>query len=306
MNRLKGIRWFLVAIMASSTGFADLIIDNQAIPGAEIQSIVVSPTSGDVFVTTSTGYTVTPDDAPPPPPDAVVVSLSAAPTAIEVGQSTLLTWSSQNATTCSATGGTGDWANATAPLSGSKAITIAAVGTYTFILSCTGDAGTVQKQVNVTAAEPVIIDDNCDPSPLSGVTVDWADFWNGVPFPNPVYANVFKEIPRNGYFAIKFNTADFVDTGLLTTIESTSTPGRRLGSISQCPGDFDVADECRQIWGVGGEIFWSTEGYYRACKLQPNTNYYFNVTFTDGVDPASSECKSVYCFTKLRTNNPEG
>ena len=129
---------------------------------------------------------------------------------------------------------------------------------------------------------------NCLPQSLSGTVVEWATFWDDIPFPNPSFSDEFTHIPRNGYLAIEFNTANYLDTGLLLTIETTATSGRRLGSISQCPGDFDVADKCRHVWGVGGEIYWSTNGYSKACILDPNTTYYFNVTFTDGVDPASS------------------
>jgi len=151
---------------------------------------------------------------------------------------------------------------------------------------------------------PPVPTGNCDAPSLGGVTVDWSAFWDGAAFPDPVFKDIFTSIPRNGYLAIEFNAANYVDTGLLTTIESTATSGRRLGAISQCPGDFDVTDKCRHIWGVGGEIFWSTQGYSKACILEPNTTYYFNVTFTDGVDPASSECVNANCITKIRAKNP--
>jgi len=306
MSYLKGIRWFLLTIFMSGAIYADVIVENQSIPGSEIQSIIVSPTSGDIFITTTTGYVVTPGDTEPPPNVAAITTFSASPTVITVGQSTTITWASTNTNTCKAIGGAVGWAADPVALTGSKSLVISTAGTYQFTLECVGDSGTVAKPVSVTANVPNPNTNNCDTPSLNGTTVEWATFWNNVPFPDPLYANEYTEIPRNGYLAIEFNTANYVDTGLLTTIETTTTNGRRLGSISQCPGDFDVANECKHIWGTGGEIFWSTAGYSKACILEPNTTYYFNVTFTDGVDPASTECTSSSCITNMRAYNPSG
>ena len=308
MKYLKGLNWFLVAITFSGAVAADLVIDNQSIRGTEIQSITISPTSGSIFVTTKTGYVVTPSDVGTTPTNVVAItSFVASPSTILEGQSTRISWETQNTNTCVALVGTGGWASASVGLSGSKDITIATAGSYVFTLECTGESGTVQSQLAVNVNEPTSVPENCDPSPLSGVTYEWATFWKNVPFPQPIFANDYTEIPRNGYVAIKFNTADHLDTGLLTTIETTATSGRRLGSISQCPGDFseDVPDLCKKIWGVGGEIWWSTTGYSKACALKPNTTYYFNVTFTDGVNPSSSECLNANCVTQIRAKNSQ-
>jgi len=306
MKYLKGLNWFLVAITFSGTVVADVVIDNQSIPGTEIQSITISPTSGNIFVTTKAGYVVTPSDVGTTPTNVVAITnFVASPSTILEEQSTSISWNTQYANTCTAVGGTGGWASASVALSGTKSITIATAGSYVFTLECTGESGTVQSQLSVNVNEPTSVPDNCDPSPLGGITTEWATFWNGVSFPGPIYANEYTEIPRNGYVAIQFNTADYLDTGLLTTIETTATSGRRLGAISQCPGDFDVPDLCKKIWGVGGEIWWSTTGYSKACKLEPNTNYYFNVTFTDGVDPSSSECMNTKCITQIRAKNAQ-
>ena len=309
MKYLKGVKWFLVAITFSTTvAAANLVIDNQSIPGSDIQSITISPSTGDIFVSTTSSYTVTRGDAEPAPPGEVAItSFSATPTVIDEGQSTQINWATENATTCVATGGAGSWPTTSASLTGSKGIVITAAGNYTFVLSCTGDSGTVQAQASVTVNQPVATPgSSCSTPPLTGRIVDWSTFWNGTAFPNPIYNNEYPEIPRRGYLALEFNTANFMDTGQMLTIETTTSSGRRLGSISQCPGDFDVADECRQIWGVGGAILWSTEGYSNSCTLLPNTTYYFNVTFTDGVDPASTDCNDDKCVTKVRVYNPSG
>jgi len=67
----------------------------------------------------------------------VIVSIGASPTALSVGEPATLTWSSSNATGCQASG---DWSGALA-LSGSKLVTPAAAGTFTYILTCNGVAG---------------------------------------------------------------------------------------------------------------------------------------------------------------------
>ncbi len=64
-----------------------------------------------------------------------VLSLGAA--SIVLGQSTSLTWSSTNATACTASG---SWTGAVA-LSNTKTVSPAAVGTYTYTLSCSNASG---------------------------------------------------------------------------------------------------------------------------------------------------------------------
>src|SRR5262249_22893830 len=77
----------------------------------------------------------------PPPPAAVVVLTSDA-TAIASGQTVTLTWSSQNATTCTASGG---WSGSQA-LSGSvKSAVLTA--TTTFSLTCVGTVESAAQSV---------------------------------------------------------------------------------------------------------------------------------------------------------------
>jgi hypothetical protein len=306
MRILKGISGLFLSIFLCGVIYADVIIDSQIIPGIDISSIIVGPDSGDIFITTKEGYTVQPGGVNPPPSDASIGTFNASPTTITEGESVDIAWASQNTNSCTAIGGAGSWAASSVALSGNKTVTIAEPGSYLFTLECTGDSGTDQKQLSVQVDAIVITPTgNCDAPSLSGQTVEWATIWNGTAFPNPISSNEFINIPRKGYLAIKFNTANYSDTGLLTSIETTATSGRRLGAISQCPGDFEVEEsKCRHIWGVGGEIYWSTEGYSKACILEPNTTYYMNLTFTDGIDPESSECENTNCVTKLRTYNP--
>lgn len=76
----------------------------------------------------------------------VIVSIGASPAALTVGQSATLTWSSSNATACEASGA---WSG-TVALSGSRLVTPAAAGTFTYTLSCNG----VANSASVVAADP--------------------------------------------------------------------------------------------------------------------------------------------------------
>lgn len=80
------------------------------------------------------------------------VAISVAPTTISAGQSTTLTWSSTNATACTATGA---WSGAQ-EISGTESETPAAAGNSTYTLTCTGAGGSANASATLTvrAATP--------------------------------------------------------------------------------------------------------------------------------------------------------
>ena len=144
--------------------------------------------------------------------------------------------------------------------------------------------------------------------PLSGATVTWQS-QTGQPWPEPAYWEDTIGIPKAGYLAIEFNTGSQVNRdGGVKTIPNISTQGSRLGAFSPCAGDFSehltgTTLACTEYWSIGGTMSWSTEALpdTRECPLDPNTTYYLNLTFTDGVDPASDRCVSNGpCQTILR------
>ena len=65
------------------------------------------------------------------------VNFSADPTSVLIGSDSTLTWSSTNATSCSASGA---WSGARAT-SGSETVTISAVGNISFTITCSGEGG---------------------------------------------------------------------------------------------------------------------------------------------------------------------
>jgi len=77
--------------------------------------------------------------SPPPstPANPVIVSIGASPTSLTVGESTTLTWSSSNATSCQASGA---WSG-TLALAGTQVLAPATTGTFVYTLTCNGVAG---------------------------------------------------------------------------------------------------------------------------------------------------------------------
>ncbi|MYM26786.1 DUF3443 family protein [Duganella sp. CY15W] len=84
------------------------------------------------------------------PPPSPTVSLTLAPANITTAQSTVMSWSSANATSCTASGA---WSGSKAT-SGSISVTPTAAGNFTYSLACTGDGGTANASaaLSVTAA----------------------------------------------------------------------------------------------------------------------------------------------------------
>jgi hypothetical protein len=232
------------------------------------------------------------------PGDVGITSFTASPATIVEGGSTIISWNTQNASSCTASGGTGGWntTNISVP-SGSRAITASLIGSYVFTLTCQDSSG--GQAVSNTSLTVSSSTSSCGPVTLSGTEQAWKDFWS-YSFPKPSYSSRYMTVPLSGYTALKFNTGNIVDEGKITTIETTITDGVRLGSFSECPGDFDVPDKCKYVWGVGGGIQWATNGRADACQLKPYTDYYFNVTFTNGVDGNTSSCRSSPCVTTLQ------
>jgi hypothetical protein len=82
------------------------------------------------------------------------VTIAVAPTTISVGQSANLTWSSTNATSCTASGG---WTG-TQATSGTASESPTASGNTTYTLTCTGSGGSAQGSATLTviAASPTV------------------------------------------------------------------------------------------------------------------------------------------------------
>ncbi len=148
----------------------------KAMSGSESSAPLVATTSFTLSCTGDYGpaeqsVTVTVREPAPAP----TVTLSADPIAVETGSVTTLSWSSTDATSCTASDG---WSGGKAT-SGSES-TAALVATTQFTLSCTGEGGTSAQSVTVTVTEPVPVPSvtlSAEPtSVLSGetATLSWS------------------------------------------------------------------------------------------------------------------------------------
>ena len=121
-----------------------------------------------------------PDPDPEPEPEAPTVEVTANPLVVMVGETTELTWSSEYADSCEASG---DWSGAKST-SGSQELVVNATSTY--VITCTGEGGEVDESVTVAAVIPTepepdepTLELSVDPSvvPLgSTATLSWSAY----------------------------------------------------------------------------------------------------------------------------------
>ncbi|MBV8658751.1 MAG: DUF3443 family protein [Burkholderiales bacterium] len=86
-----------------------------------------------------------------PASNAPTIQMSLASSTVQVGQSTTLSWSTTNTTSCTASG---DWSGVE-PTSGSQQVTAAAAQTYHYTLSCSGPGGSVSSSATLTGTTQV-------------------------------------------------------------------------------------------------------------------------------------------------------
>ena len=91
-----------------------------------------------------------------PVPVVVSVNFSSSATEVSRGQSVTLTWSSQNANSCSASG---DWSSNTS-VSGTEDILVSSAGTNTYTLTCSGVSKTITINVSEVFDANLFIDDD--------------------------------------------------------------------------------------------------------------------------------------------------
>ena len=96
------------------------------------------------------------------PPETPTVTLAANPTTIASGGSSMLTWTSAHATTCTASGG---WSG-TKALNGTQS-TGALAATTTFTLTCSGNGGNRGQDVTVAVAPPPTVTLAANPTSIA-------------------------------------------------------------------------------------------------------------------------------------------
>lgn len=232
-----------------------------------------------------------------------VENFVATPDSIVEGESTTLTWITENAVSCTPSGDLEEWNNSVIDVpSGELPIAISTAGSYSLTLTCESETGHQgSATIPVTVTEPVVGD--CTRELNEGAEVRWNQIFRS-DWPGPRSQYVVVSIPRYSYISLEFHTGQIEDTGSIINFEATATEGSRLFAISKCPGDFNVAPECSNVSDAyQQDILWATTGAPGYCQLEKDTTYYWNTTFTDGVDPNSTECLGTYCYTTLKASN---
>ncbi len=331
MRNLSRLGLCLLTAGFASASMADVVLDGQAIPSADITAISIDPSSGDIDITTVGGYVFCDDPAncngseppppPPPPPDPdapLSVSVSTSAATAELGDSVAISWVTTSAVSCDTLFGNAAWRQySPSPLSsGSVTLVMDELGDpVSFKLRCyDADGNRMIRGGNVTVTEPVdnTPTDNGDgtaancPSPKISKQLhsNWYNFFGGE-FPLVADSEVFTYVDRTKYQAYSIQTGDFVGNGNITTVP-TDDPIRRV-SLAECPGIFNgVPENClRTQWDGAGAtqiLYWSTDGTPGTCQLDPNKQYWLNITMVkdEDVSPTDSYCTNPTCSTKVR------
>lgn len=226
---------------------------------------------------------------------ASIIDFAVTPDTVAKGEQVTLTlaWESENTSSCS-----GSWTATPLAATDTQQISVVLNSTRDYTLTCNGSGVGNQDERTVEVLVPTV-QDACNVT-LQGSNLLWGDLFK-TNWPGPYNEKLRVQIPERGYFSVEFNTGDVKDVGVLSNIESVATPGWRLGTISVCEGDFSAAAVCTYKWGDHGGIFWDTTGETDTgnCNLDPNQTYFWNMTFTDGVDPNTSRCAGSVCLTTL-------
>jgi hypothetical protein len=138
-------------------------IKGQQLTGANGTVLATSPASVDGYIWVPVDFDsgvdgwvvenylkayVAPTPTPTPTPTAPTLILTANYTSVVAGSPTALTWTTTNASSCTASGG---WTG-TKAINGTESMTPTASATYT--LACTGAGGPISKSVSVTVTQP--------------------------------------------------------------------------------------------------------------------------------------------------------
>jgi hypothetical protein len=133
----------LGSMTLNGTGVAVYSTSTLAVGAHSITAAYGGDAANAASTSTAASVTVT---APPAP----TVTISVAPTSIVLGKSATLTWSSTNATACTASNG---WAG-TEGVSGTQSVTPTAAGSVSYVLTCTGTGGSADATATLTVTSP--------------------------------------------------------------------------------------------------------------------------------------------------------
>jgi hypothetical protein len=210
----------------------------------------------------------------PTAPPAAVTSFTAAPTAIQTGQSATLTWTSSNATSCTASGGTNSWGGPVNTSStGTSTGAINTAGTYIFGLTCTGPGGTslpAAATVIVTTTPPPVSITSFAATPANvqvgqSTSLSWttngasactatggtgADGWGGVVGPSSTGTTVgpFNSAGTVTYTLLCTGLGGISTPSSINVTVSPATPAATIGSFTVTPSAVQAGQSVSLAW----------------------------------------------------------
>ena len=136
----------------------------------------------------------------------------------------------------------------------------------------------------------------------------WFEFQQpfNLPWPGNSGVNAQIRVPTDQFIALEFDaTSTEGQAGRIAT-ERAVIGGEKSLSISECPGDFDVAPECLRF-GVTYNLFWANKDAsgdvpFGHCPLDPGKTYYLNSIFAEPETTDETICENgSYCIALLQT-----
>ena len=291
----------------------DLILDGRTIPLDSTSTLSIDPITGNIIATSANGDLTCSEVGFPP-----TLSLSASPSAVNSGESSVVSWTLGNdATTCTKSGGwSGNFTGADVT-NGTHSQTMSNLTlSTTYNLVCSNNFGSSPQRSTIVSVnggnpncvtQPPILNGNEDfsikivrgtafgqpGSPPNPLTYDgtYDDIAPGVGWPGVLGTQSDANLTKNNYIAMQFNT----DTTNATARFSLTTPGNAQGppttattvAISECPGDFTEhlgQSRCLSVGGANPNLTWSQNPAANAvlnCKLDKNKTYYLNIVHSN-------------------------
>ena len=307
----------------------NLILDGQTIPLDSASSISIDPTTGNITATSDNGSLTCSEVGFPP-----TLTLSANPTTVNSGDSSLLSWTvNNNATSCTKSGAWNGSLTTAQMTNGAHSVTVNNITTNSnYNLICTNNFGSSPLRTasvtinggnpNCTSQPPILNgaedftirlipgatgNSNGTPSNPATYSGDYDEIAAGTGWPGGVGGQSFATLSKNKYIAMRFTTdnTNAISKLSITPSGNGQGPGSQATtiSISECPGDFTTHVNQSRCLAVGGgipNIRWSqnpatTSTFH--CLLDKNKTYYFNIVHSNDVnnDYELSGCQSSFC-----------
>ncbi len=237
----------------------------------------------------------------PPPTPQPTVSITATPSSISSGSSSTLTWSSTNATSCTASGG---WSGSK-QTSGTQSVSPTATTNYT--ITCTGAGGTVAQSVTVTVAptlpQPTVLLTASPSSIISGgsSTLTWSAVnatsctasggWTGSKAV-PSGSQTVAPTANTTYVINCSGTGGSTSQSVTVTVGATVVPP--TVSISSTPTTIPVGGSANLAWSSTNATSCSASGGWSGSK---------QTSGTQSVSPTSSNTYTIACTGSGGTAN---